>query len=279
MIKKPAGYKLMIDCAGGDNHIDYKTIAAAGVDIVCFRGGRIGVDAMAHTHCLGAVDAGMQVASYWYIQLGGDTGTQSDRWRKLIDGIRDTISKAGHGLDLQFLAPDIEQEKGQYKALINGKSKTKSGKYPPGIINNGAWSFTEYIKRWAGDIPIWPYFRRSYIGEYCSELAKWIYKYPSWISRPLYIQNPSGDWGDYVVTCDRQEASAKNFIYCPTWDEYFERYAPTPDNQIEIAHDFQTGMAAWQFSIDRVKLPGCGSFMDLNWVKESALGEVMPMTA
>ena len=145
MIVKPPGYTIAVDVAYSDDKpMNYRTMKAAGVDMVAFKAGqRYWKDPLRLRHLLGAMEADMILAMYWYLAPDYDSGNQA----RTFEQVWKEVEKAGG--KLRFIAPDLEQEKGYIKKVVNGKIKQKYELMSSGLINNSAWAFTEYIKKWA----------------------------------------------------------------------------------------------------------------------------------
>jgi hypothetical protein len=256
VINKPEGYTVAVDVAYSDDKpMNYRAIKDAGVDLLIFKGGQFKIDPLAERHAKGALDAGLLLAAYWYVQIDGDIGYQS----RLFESIAKKYP-------LRFVAPDIEQEEGY---VPNGKKRGKYVKYSSKQINNSAWAITQYINKWR-NCELLEYTRTSYIYDFCPQLDDWIINYPLWLAQYLYTKNKNGDLGEWVYTCDKALATLKGFTYCPTWEEYFELYAPKPNRSISLPNG-ATDWKIWQFTGDHVQLPGCGSSIDINWVKSDWL--------
>jgi len=255
LINKPIGYTVAVDVAYSDDQpMDYELMKNAGVDMLIFKAGQLGKDPLADKHAQGALDAGMILASYWYLQIDGDPGYQSEIFKSVTDKY-----------NFRFIAPDIEQQKGYSYKKVKNKLRKKYGIYPSNQINDKAWAITKYIEKWK-KCELLQYTRTSYIYEFSPQLDDWIINYSLWLAQYPFTINKNGDWGEWIYTWNKELADKKRFTYCPTWEEYFELYAPKPDRIIDLPNGAKD-WKIWQFTGDRVCLPGTGSYIDINWVR------------
>lgn len=246
------GFSLAVDVAYSDDKpMDWKVMKEAGVDLAIIKAGqRNWKDVLLDRHATGAIGAGLQIAFYWYL-------APDYPWEKQMR-LYEEVTKRYRA---KFMAVDIEEK---YKYVF-AKKKWIRRLLSSTDIHLSAWNSVSYLAA-RHDCEIVPYTRTSYIKEYAPQLATWIYKYPVWLAAYPKIKNNDGNYGDWIVTCDEKEAAEKKFTYCPTWSEYLSAYAPMPHTLISLPRGVKE-WKIWQFSGDRVKLPGTGSYIDINWVR------------
>ncbi len=200
-------------------------------------------------HMLGFLEAGVDVGGYWWNDPTYDWSKQVDKCMEFVDPFMKW---------LKIISADIEQSQGN--VWIQRKKPKKQvlgwGKLDPNKISDaGYYMMNEFEKRTNSE-PI-TYTRTSFINEFSPTMTAWLKLWGVWLAA-----YPSSR----VITCDKAEAEAKGFTFCATWKEYFENFAPKPTMSISLPKGIMK-WKIWQFSGDRVKLPGSGSYMDLNWVR------------
>jgi len=199
-------------------------------------------------HILGAVHAGLDVASYWWVDPTKNAQEQVDAYLKFMG---DKLKY------MKFVSLDVEQEKA-WNLTWNPKHTRQTrvfGRVKSDDVSNTSFLAAQLLAREVS-VPVVIYTRTSYLREYSPRSFSWVCNYPLWLA--MYPDT-------HVYTCDPKEASAKGFTYCPTWDSYLSAFAPDPDKTIVVTPPGCDKWFMWQFTGDRVKLPGTGSFMDINY--------------
>jgi hypothetical protein len=254
-------YELWIDVYQGNGDHNWQVLADNGVTGII---GKMGYgytnsngargswkDSRFRSNSAGAIKAGLKYAGFWWTHPLEDLNRQVK-----------TIIEQSKDIPLEFIANDMEQTDG-FGRVWNKKRKRWIFEHITKISANQISYAGQYINAEldkAFEIPILTYTRNSFIDEFAPDMLHWMKNYGYWISQLPF---------EHVFTCDKAEAEAKGFTYCPTWKEYFEKYAVKPDAKVILPE----GITDWkirQFSFDKVKLPGSSSYMDLNWMKKTA---------
>lgn len=249
-------YEVWIDIYQGNTDNDFKVLAENGVKGVIAKAGygynNAGArgskkDSLFKKNIEMSLKYGMKVAAYWW-------NHPTEDWNRQVDVFLDTIK----GLPLTFATVDVEQSSGYVWTLNKKKNKYMwtIGQIDSSQISNAGAYMCEMLDR-ALSIPICVYTRTSFIMGYSQKMLEWLPKYWVWLA-----SYPDSR----VYTCDKREALTKGFTYCATWQEYFQKYAPKTSTKIALPRGV-ANWKLWQFSGDRVKLPGSRSYLDLNWFR------------
>ena len=254
-------YELWLDIYQGNGDHDFKVLRDNGVTGIC---GKIGYGYYNSRGANGsqkdsrflsngelALKAGLKYAGYW--------------WQHPYEEIQRQVNTAmGQcaNLDIEFIANDVEQHNG-FAPVWN---KARRRFLPQNVkafdskkISDVALAINERLDSYK-KYPILTYTRNTFMYEYSPQMLTWMPRYDYWV-----VQTPY----ERVITCEKWEAEAFGFIYCPDWETYLRVYAIKPDGSYPINLPYGIKYwKIWQFSIDHVKLPGSDSFMDLNWVRK-----------
>lgn len=249
-------YELWIDVYQGNGDHDWKALKDGGVDGVCAKigygwdnargaSGSI-IDSKFRAYMDGAKAAGLKVAGYWW-------SDPLESWTRQVD----TCLQACEGIELEFIAVDMEQGEGWQRVYDRRKQKYI---WARGKIGDVA-ACNKFLLDKLGEAlwkPAVLYTRTSFINQYAQAAMEWISNYKLWISSMPY---------EKVITCNQLEARLKGYTYCSTWEEWRVKYALDPEGAWKPLLPKGTDWHIWQFSMDHVKLPGSQSYLDLNWRK------------
>jgi hypothetical protein len=247
------GFKLAIDVSHWDDKLDYGVLADNGVELAVMKIGYANSwgcwkDSRLDQHMAGFRRVGVDTGGFWW-------NDPTYNWLKQLDACMKMIDQYLAGL--KIISADIEQSQGNlWIQRKNKKPVLGWGKLNPNQISDAGYYMMNGFEKRVDIEPI-TYTRTSFVNEFSPTMAAWLKLWGIWLAA-----YPSSR----VITCDKAEAVAKGFTYCPTWKEYFEKYAPKPTMPIALPKGI-TKWKIWQFSGDRVKLPGSGSYMDLNWIR------------
>lgn len=248
----PAGDKYYLACDlaySDDGDIDYGALVRAGVKLFIVKiGQRNYVDPLFTKHIQNALANGGQVAGYWLTDPTYEYKKQVDILCKAIDPYLSQV---------KFVANDMElHEKYLWVQKNKKKGYWKVSEVSGDIISDVNWNINNLLHAMIGNVIT--YTRTSFVNDYAKKSLTWLYKWPVWLAA-----YPS----TRVITSDKVTAVQKAYTYCATWEEYLNKWAPKP-----MAITLPAGVkewSIWQFSGDRVMLPGCGGYMDLNWVRDN----------
>lgn len=254
-------YELWVDVYQGNGTHDFTAMKAGGVTGIV---GKIGYgytnsgngsrgcekDKLFRKNADAALSAGLKYSGYWWTHPLED-------WNRQVT----TVLEQTKGLPLEHLWVDMEQSNG-YGRVWDKKVNKYVWKFQPKISGSTISAANQYILSEldkALEIPIGVYSRTSYFTEFSPQSLEWVKNYPYW---QCQVKE------DPIITCLEWEAKAKNFILCQSWEEYIAVYAKSPFTSKVYLPKNVKDWDMWQFSIDRVKLPGSDSFLDLNWYKK-----------
>lgn len=257
-IPQQTGYELWIDVYQRNTGQDWKLLKENGVAGVCakigygwdaFRGASGSTfDSKFKEHIDGARLAGLKVAGYWW-------SDPLESWTRQVEYILTACKDA----DLDWFAADMELEYGYFQVYDKRKQKyVWALSRIDGAKHSGCNKYILDKVQEALGIKGYLYSNPKFINGIASQVQSWMKDYGLWLSHTPV---------EHVYTCNRIEAAAKRFTYCPTWDEWKEKYMLTPNGTWKPTPPKVKDWDMWQFSMDKVKLPGSQSFMDLNWKK------------
>jgi len=252
-----ADFEVWVDVYQGNTGTDYKVLAQNGVAGIIAKAGYgynnagsrgSAKDKQFKYNIEQTLKYGMKAASYWW-------NHPTEDWNRQVNTYLDQIK----GMPLSFAAVDIEQAEGYVWVLNKKKTNYIWARATLSSTQiSAAGSYMCELLDKALNIPIAVYTSTWFISGNSPKIAEWLPKYWTWLA-----SYPSS----HIYTCDKKEAEAKGFTYCATWQEYFSKYAPKPTQIIALPRGISK-WKLWQFSGDRVKLPGSQSYMDLNWFRK-----------
>lgn len=253
-ITPPASdYELWVDIYQGDETPDFKVLKDNGVAGIIAKigygynnnGSRGSVkDKKFLSYIEGALKQGLGTAGYWW-------NHPTEDWNRQVDTCLDAI----RNVPLKFLSVDVEQNKGSVLQQ-NNKGKWVWG---PGTFSSSQISGAGQFMAAALDdlYKVLVYTRTDFIYSSSPKMLDWMIRYGLWLA--AYPDS-------HVYTCDKWVAEDKGFTYCPTWQDYMTKHAPKPDTALVLPKGI-TSWYMWQFTGDRVKLPGLGGYTDLNYLR------------
>lgn len=239
---------LGIDVSHYDEQVDWPVLARGGVafTIAKLSQGDYYRDPDCRQHLEQAGQAGLRTALYHWV----DPQVSPQRQAGFIHECAD-------GLQTGFLCLDVEQHapwlaaypanppkygrgKPGSKAARVRKQQAVSVNFSPRQISDCARRLAE-LAREATGLPVVIYTRVSFIIEYARPMLEWIADYPLWLAQYPLLAAPEGHLTWETLPRIYPRASAPLLpAGCSTWD-------------------------FWQWSGDRLRLPGMRSCADLNF--------------
>ncbi|MBA4420280.1 MAG: hypothetical protein C0391_03960 [Anaerolinea sp.] len=247
------GFELWADFYQGDETPDFKVLAENGVAGIIAKVGygfntsgyRGSVkDKKFRSYIDGALKYNLKTAGYWW-------NHPTEDWNRQVDTCLDAVRDA----PLHFLSVDMEVGRGSIRIQNNkGKWIWRDGVFPNSQISGAGQFMCEALD----DLyKVLVYTRTGFILEYSPKMLDWMVKYGLWLA--AYLDT-------HIYTCDKRVAESEGFTYCPTWKSYMDVFASKPDSKLALPRGIASWFM-WQFTGDRVKLPGLKSYTDLNWLR------------
>ncbi len=236
-------YCLGVDVSRYDPQVDWKLLAKEGVDfaIVKLTQSDDWKDPLAEAHLKGATEAGLTTGIYHWCDPMTPAAAQVQH-----------IVRCGYNLPWQFLCLDVEQFEYQAAFTIrkpggkHGKPAASKRMVRPVRIADTRISQTTrtMVKLLKPEYPhkqIVIYTRVSFLLEYARPMLTWIHEVPLWLAQypDAGAFGPITKWSDLKRFVKQKLTSPVLPQGCDKW--HF-----------------------WQFSGDRIQLPGCPSRLDLN---------------
>jgi GH25 family lysozyme M1 (1,4-beta-N-acetylmuramidase) len=244
---------LGIDVSHYDDAVDWPLLARSGVAFAIVKAsqGDYYRDDQCKKHLAGAQAAGLRRGIYHWVDPQCSPQRQVSF---LLDAVR--------GLDFEFICLDVEQH-APWLAAYPAKPVPKKSKVKPG--QKGAWirkqaapavsfssrQISDCAEKMARhltervDVPLVIYTRVSFIVEYARPMLQWLPGFPIWLAQYPLLPLPKGKltWETLPEIHPRQAAPLLP-SGCSTW-------------------------TFWQWSGDRLRLPGVSSCLDLNFFNGS----------
>ncbi len=244
---------LGIDVSHYDDVTDWPLLARSGVDFAIVKAcqGDYYRDDQCKKHLAGAQSVGLRRGIYHWVDPQCSPQRQVSF---LLDSTR--------GLDFEFICLDVEQHApwlaaypdkpvskkaraipGQKASRIR-KQTAPAVKFSPRLISDCAEKVARQLKA-RTDVPLVIYTRVSFITEYARPMLKWLPDYPLWLAQYPLLPVSKGKltWENLHEIHPRQNAPILP-IGCSKW-------------------------TFWQWSGDRLRLPGINSCLDLNFFNGS----------
>ena len=238
-----------VDVSHYDERVDWMKLAQGGVRfaIAKLSQGDYYRDDKCRDHLAGAAAAGMRTGIYHWVD------PQCSPQRQVP-----FLMECAQGLDYRFICLDVEQHApwlAAYPAKLlpkkaQGKPGSKSGwmrKQAAVSVNFSARQISDCAERMArlikaqSSLPLVIYTRVSFIMEYARPILEWIRDYPLWLAQYPLLPAPAARL---------------------TWENLNQVY---PRQSAPLLPQGCTGWAFWQWSGDRLRLPGVSSCVDLNF--------------
>jgi len=242
-----------VDVSHYDERVDWMKLAQGGVHfaIAKLSQGDYYRDDKCREHLAGAAAAGMRTGVYHWFD------PQISPQRQV-----NFLLECAQGLDHRFICLDVEQH-APWLAAYPAKPLPKKAQGKPGgrnswmrrqaavSVNFSARQISDCAERMSrlikaqNDLPLVIYTRVSFIMEYARPMLEWIKDYPIWLAQYPLLPTPSSHltWETLNQVYPRQSAPMLP-QGCPNW-------------------------TFWQWSGDRLKLPGMSSCADLNFFNGS----------
>lgn len=240
---------LGIDVSHYDEVVDWPLLARSGVifAIVKVSQGDYYRDDKCKNHLAGAQEAGLRRGIYHWVD------PQCSPQRQV-----NFLLETARGMDFEFICLDVEQH-APWMAPYPAKPVTKKAKLKPG--QKGNWirkqtattvtfsprQISDCAEKMARDlkarvdVPLVIYTRVSFIIEYARPMLQWLPDHPLWLAQYPLLPVPKGklSWENLPEIHPRQRAPILP-PGCCTW-------------------------TFWQWSGDRLRLPGTSACLDLNF--------------
>lgn len=223
---------LGLDVSHYDEQVDWARAAAAGAGfaIAKLSQGDYYRDDRCADHLAGAQAAGLRTGVYHWLDPDCAPKKQADFLRQCAAGLK-----------FHFICLDVEQHTPwplKKRGEVAGKTKTAS--YSARVISECARELAALL---AGSLtlPVVIYTRVSFIVEYARPMLDWLPAYPLWLAQYPLLPTPPGKltWATLSQVYPRVAAPLLP-QGCPQW-------------------------TFWQWSGDRLRLPGLSSALDLNF--------------
>jgi len=223
---------LGVDVSRWQAMVDWKRLRAAGVSFAIIKAsqGTTLVDNLLRVHFNGAKAAGLVTGVYHWIDPTLPARQQVDHFLK-----------ACAGLNFDFTALDVEQYWQSWQEWARGSIVTR---VPPARISQNAREAAEVL-RTATKSPVVIYTRASFVRDYAPPMQTWLPAWPLWLAHYPYPKGQiSLSWESLLENHLPQIAAPTLPPNCESW-----RF--------------------WQFSGDRLVLPGVSGALDVNFFNGS----------
>ena len=245
---------LGIDVSHYDDKVDWSLLAGSGVAFAIAKvsQGDYYRDDKCKLHLAGAGAAGMHAGIYHWVD------PQCSAQRQV-----NFLLESAHGLNYQLICLDVEQhapwlvaypakplpkkargKPGQKNKWIR-KQAAVSVNFSPRQISDCAEKMAQLLQARA-ELPLVIYTRVSFIVEYARPMLAWLKDYPLWLAQYPLLPMPSGKL---------------------TWETLNQVY---PRQSAPLLPAGCSQWTFWQWSGDRLRLPGVSSCVDLNFFNGSA---------
>jgi len=211
----------IVDVSHWQGAIDAPLLASQGVDTVICK-----VDVDFDFHAKAVLDAGMNLGAYWWVDPAVD-------WRKQLAEFKARTEK----YIISVYVLDVEQWWEVWGTWYQARAKKIAWelvkRFSPGKISETSRVMYEEVKKWG---PTMIYTSQGFVKSYAQDMAKWLPGVPMWLAWYPY-------WKEAVPT---------------TWDgikAYMAKYFPKTVPLLPPGVDAKD-VVAWQFSGDRLMLPG-----------------------
>ncbi len=223
---------LGLDVSHYDEQVDWARAAAAGAGfaIAKLSQGDYYRDNRCASHLAGALAAGLRTGVYHWVDPECNPKKQAA-----------FFCQCAAGLKFHFICLDVEQHAPwPLKRRGEASGRAKPASYSPRVISESARDLAALLAENPG-LPLVIYTRVSFIVEYARPMLDWLPSYPIWLAQYPLLPAPQGKltWENLSQVYPRVAAPLLP-QGCPAW-------------------------TFWQWSGDRLRLPGMSSAVDLNF--------------
>jgi len=223
---------LGLDVSHYDEQVDWEQVATsgAGFTIAKLSQGDYYRDDHCASHLTGALAVGMRAGVYHWVDPECSPKKQAAFFRQ-----------CANGLTFHFVCLDVEQHAPwPLKKRGDAPGRSKPANYSPREISESARELAALLAESPG-LPLVVYTRVSFIVEYARPMLDWLPSYPIWLAQyPLLPTPPAKLTWENICQVFPRITSPLLPHGCPHW-------------------------TFWQWSGDRLRLPGMSSAVDLNF--------------
>ncbi|MBN1668695.1 MAG: SH3 domain-containing protein [Anaerolineales bacterium] len=233
---------LIVDISRYQIEVDFQLLKSKGVAGVIAKSssGSQSSDHKFVQHVTRAAQAGMIVGAYHWCDPIYDSIRQAENFLRVIEN---------H--PVQLVAIDVEQHWrswDEWYRVQRGEIPSLTQIFTPSQVSEAAHRTAEFVKQRL-DMPVLIYTRKFFIKDHARPMVDWIHAYPLWLA-------------EYHIYPDQQISVS--------WETFKQHFLP-PENDGPALPDNCDTWHIWQFTADRISLPGVSgdSELDVNFFNGS----------